>query len=143
MTFQEQRAIEILKSLVEISNSGFKTLALLNGGGVIAVLTHLGRSNPPREIATVYVVLSIGAFVFGLVFCAFAYFTSHGTQLALYNEAIQNLINPVQNLIEHHRTWLVWARALCILSILMFLAGSAVAVLGLIGGVYCSVGPVK
>ena len=140
MTFQEQRAVEIIKSLVEISNSGIKTLALLNGGGVIAVLTYLGRSNAPRELATLYVVLSISAFVLGLVFCAFAYFTSHGTQLALYNEAIQNLINPVHNLIEHHRTWLVWARLLCVLSILMFLVGSAAAVVGLVGGVNCSVG---
>ena len=49
LTFQEQRALEILKSLTEISVSGFRTLALLNGGGALAIVTYLGHANVPNK----------------------------------------------------------------------------------------------
>jgi hypothetical protein len=89
------------------------------------------------------VFISISAFIFGLVFCVLAYFTSHGTQLALYNEAILNINNPVESFIEKHRTWLAWARTFCILSVAAFLVGALVGVLGLVGGIHCSVGAGK
>ena len=130
MTFREQRAIEILKSLVEISVSGFRTLALLNGGGCIALVTYLSRDNPVLELTAVHAARSLVAYVLGLVFCMCAYFTSHGTQLALYDEAIHNLNDPARPVTESHRTWLTVARVLVILSTLAFLIGSGIAVYG-------------
>ena len=59
MNFQEQRALEILKSLVEISVSGFKTLALLNGGGAIALLTYLGREKPLHKFLYLMCLLRV------------------------------------------------------------------------------------
>ena len=133
LTFHEQRAIEILKSLVEISVSGFRTLALLNGGGAIALVSYLGHANPIRPLPPSYIIFALGGYIFGLLFCGCAYFTSHATQLHYYNETIQAMINP-QILITRHRAWLWWARAFVVLSLIAFFVGSAAAVLGFVGG---------
>ena len=69
----------------------------------------------------------------GLVFCGVAYFTAHGTQLALFNQAIQQLNNPQQPFPEAHRRWLTLARWSCLLSLAFFVGGSVFAVFGLIG----------
>ena len=134
MTFHEQRAIEILKSLVEISISGFRTLALLNGGGAIALVSYLGHANPIRPLPPRYVIFALGGYVFGLFLCGCAYITSHGTQLHLYNETVQYL-NNVQNIVERHRAWLLWARLFVGLSLIAFFIGSGAAVFGFVGGI--------
>ena len=136
MNFQEQQAIEILKSLAEISISGFRTLALLNGGGSVALVTYLAHADPARLLPPIYIVITLVGYVLGLVFCGLAYFTSHGTQLALYNETIQRLNNSAEVPLQRHRGWLAFARIFCILSLLAFLVGSSAAVIGFVGGIH-------
>jgi len=43
MTFDEERALKIFDSMIQISVSGFKLLALLNGGAAVALLAYLGN----------------------------------------------------------------------------------------------------
>lgn len=132
LTFQEQRALEIFKSLTEISVSGFRTLALLNGGGVLAIVTYLGHANLPKQLPSLCVVGAMICYVLGLVCCGVAYFTAHGTNLSLFNEAILALRQPGQPFPQPHRKWLRFARVAVALSIGLFLAGSLTAVAGLL-----------
>ena len=133
LTFYEQRALEILKSLTEISISGFRTLALLNGGGAIAIITYLGHANVPKQLPGLYIMIAMGCYVFGLFCCGVAYFTAHGTNLALFNEAIRALEQPGVPFPQPHIKWLIVARTAVILCLVLFLVGSLTAVAGLLG----------
>ncbi len=63
---------------------------------------------------------------------------AHGTQLALFNEAVDYMNNPRQPSSQTHHKWLNVARGSCILSLAFFLVGSCVAVVGFLGGLHFS-----
>lgn len=43
MSFNEEHALETYKSLITVSMEGLKTLLLINGGAVVAMLAFLGQ----------------------------------------------------------------------------------------------------
>src|SRR4030095_14550207 len=87
MGFRKEHAIETYRSLISISLAGLKTLMLINGGAVVALLTYLGPSPQGPNLAA-HVLWSLCAFVAGVVFCVAAFFGSYQTQFALYNESV-------------------------------------------------------
>lgn len=65
MGFSEQHAAETYRSLIAVSVEGFKTLLLINGGAVVAILAYLGQSANGSKVA-VHAAWPLGAFVVAL-----------------------------------------------------------------------------
>jgi hypothetical protein len=78
---------ETYRSLISISMEGLKTLLLINGGAIVALLAYLGQSPQGPRIAP-HVWLPLGSFVAGVGFSALAFVGSYATQFALYNESV-------------------------------------------------------
>jgi hypothetical protein len=87
MEFRKEHAIETYRSLISITLTGLKTLMLINGGAVVALLAYLGQS-PQGPALAPRVLWSLGSFVAGVVFCVCAFFGSYQTQFKLYNESV-------------------------------------------------------
>lgn len=87
MNFSEEHAVETYKSLISISVEGLKTLLLINGGAVIAILTYIGNSAQGKSLAS-HVWWPLGFFVAGVCLVAFAFLSSYATQFFLYNETV-------------------------------------------------------
>ena len=98
--FRKEHAIETYRSLISITLAGLKTLMLINGGAVVAILAYLGQSEQGPTLAP-RVLWSLGAFVLGVLFCVGAFFASYQTQFALYNESV----SPTTKSAGSHMKW--------------------------------------
>lgn len=85
--FNQERLTETYKSLITLSVEGFRYLALINGGAVVALLAYLGnvaKGGGP--------VPNLGApllwFLVGLVACGVAMAFAYLTQLRLLNDLL-------------------------------------------------------
>lgn len=126
MSFNETHAAETYKSLISISVEGLKSVLLLNGGSIVAILTYLGHASSGPQLA-VRIKCSLVWFVVGLVTVGFAFVTSYLTQLALYNESI----NPKSYKGTKHQCYLWVTLALVVLSLASFAFGAFSAVTAL------------
>ena len=52
MDLQKEHALETYRSLISISLAGLKTLLLVNGGAVVALLTYLEHSPQGASLAS-------------------------------------------------------------------------------------------
>jgi hypothetical protein len=77
--------METYRSLVSISVECFKSLLLINGGAVIAILAFLEQVSNGQELAK-SAWLPLGAFVAGTGLSVLAFIGSYATQFALYAE---------------------------------------------------------
>ena len=119
MDFRDQHAIETYRSLISISLAGLKTLMLINGGAVVALLAYLGQS-PQGPTLAPHVLWSLGAFVAGVFFCVCAFFGSYQTQFALYNESV----SPTTKSGPSHMKWQRITIAFVLLSCIAFIIGA-------------------
>lgn len=119
MAFNEEHAIETYRSLISVSMEGLKTLLLINGGAVVAVLAYLGQSPQGPRLAP-HVWWPLGLFVAGVVCCTFAFLGSYATQFALYNETVR----PASYKGPRHETFLCITVALVVLSVACFAGGA-------------------
>lgn len=72
--------------MISIATEGIKTLVLLNGGAIVALLGFLGQvANRKEQAPEAYCPLAL--FVLGLICACVCYFTSYLTQFTLFNEA--------------------------------------------------------
>ena len=85
MTFDEEHALETYKSLISVSMEGLKTLLLVNGGAVVAIVAFLGQSSLGPGLAP-HFWWPLGFFVAGVTSCTCAFIGSYFTQFSLYNE---------------------------------------------------------
>jgi hypothetical protein len=123
MGFRKEHAIETYRSLITIALAGLKTLMLINGGAVVALLAYLGQS-PQGPTLAPRVFSSLGAFVAGVFFCLCAFFGSYQTQFALYNEAV----SPATKAGGSHMRWQRITLAFVLLSCLAFATGAFLSV---------------
>lgn len=83
-----ERVTETYKSLITLSIEGFRYLALVNGGAVVALLAYLGKDgdtvNPVKFEHAFY------GFAFGLIACALSMFFAYKTQLKLFNALVEH-----------------------------------------------------
>jgi hypothetical protein len=124
-----EHAIETYKSLINISLAGLKLLALLNGGAAVALLTFVsniyGKNLPVPDI-----LWAMGCFLGGLAFCGVAFFFSYLTQFILYQEVMEEKLKTQRNRhIPCHR----FASIFSLLSLIAFIIGSLLAVIGFKG----------
>jgi hypothetical protein len=117
--FRKEHAIETYRSLISITLAGLKTLMLINGGAVVALLAYLGQS-PQGPTLAPRVLWSLGSFVAGVVFCVFAFLGSYQTQFALYNESL----SPARNSGFPHMKWQRITIGFVLLSCVAFIIGA-------------------
>jgi hypothetical protein len=116
---QKEHALETYRSLIAISLAGLKTLMLINGGAVVALLAYLGQSPQGPSLAP-HILWSLGAFVAGVVCCVCAFFGSYQTQFALFNEAV----SPATKSGLSHMAWQRITIAFVLLSCVAFAIGA-------------------
>ncbi len=129
MSFNETHAAETYKSLISISVEGLKSVLLLNGGSIIAILTYMGHSPSSPQLAA-RTKCSLVWFVAGLVTVGFAFVTSYLTQFALYNESV----HPENYKRLKHQRYLWVTVVLVVLSLASFALGAFSAVSALSAG---------
>ena len=117
--FRKEHAIETYRSLISITLAGLKSLMLINGGAVVALLAYLGQS-PQGPALAPRVLWSLGSFVAGVVFCVCAFFGSYQTQFALYNESV----SPAHKSAFSHMKWQRITIGFVLLSCVAFIIGA-------------------
>ncbi len=119
-----QKHIETYKSLISISVELYKALLLLNGGGLIALLTYIGSSHSARTMGAAF-SSSIYLFICGIALVPISFTLSYGVQLGIY----KRFLNPQHNGTRDRRidTQYFGAIILTVLSIACFVAGSMIA----------------
>jgi len=135
MAFNEEHAVETYKSLISLGTQSLKTLQLLNGGAIVALLAYVGRSPTVQEShATVArnTSLPILFFVLGLVAGTLAHFTTYFTQFALYQEGVHGALF----LRCRHTVWL-WATIILALGSLGLFSCGALSGVGALANVSC------
>lgn len=118
--FAHEHAIETFKSLVTLATEGLKTLVLINGGAVVALLAYLGQVHGDSDLGH-RVAWPMILFATGLVAAGTAFGTAYMTQLHLYQESVHDIQ-------EGHVRWLRVTILLAFLSIFSFVIGAALSV---------------
>ena len=113
---------ETYKSMMSYGSNAVKFVLLVNGGAVIALLTFLGNF-AKNNAAPIGMAWPMGCFLFGVVVGGFATITAYMTQLALYNEGIGKTLK------YDHTFWLYLSLILVVVGVLLFGAGSIMALL--------------
>ncbi|WP_395668964.1 hypothetical protein [Rhodoferax sp.] len=118
MSFKEEHALETYRSLISVSMEGLKSLLLVNGGAVVAVVAFLGQSSLGPELST-HFWWPLGFFIAGLTLCVLAFVGSYATQLALFNERLNHAYKGPRHMV------CAWATVLLVfLSIVTFAMGA-------------------
>jgi hypothetical protein len=123
MTFNDEHAIETYKSLISISVELLKSLLLLNGGAIVALLAYIGQAKNGAEVAA-NSKGSLTWFIVGLMCAGAAFVGSYLTQLALFNESVRP-----DTYKGSHKPWWWLSFAVAFLSLAAF-AGGAFAGIG-------------
>jgi len=118
---EEWHKTETYKSMIVISEEGFKYLALLNGGAAAGMLTTFDRLSGVMSMCGLKAAILL--FVLGLVVDGVAVFSSYFTQYVLFNEDYGRTREG------RHAVPLVLAIVCCFLSLAAFAAGAVTAVL--------------
>ena len=108
-----------LEQRTEIASQGMRGLFLINGGGAVALLAFLQSAWTTNPVLIPYVASGITSLTFGLVFAATVPFVRIAT--SLYYESGNN---------NRARCYSFWHRLLEKLSILAFMLGILVVVIG-------------
>ena len=112
-----EHAAENYKSMINISIEAMKSLLLVNGGAVIAILSYLSAIKEPN-LAT-NAKMPLGFFVTGVVLSVLTFVFSYLTQYALFNEEVRALEYKGQK----HQTYLKIAFVFLIICLLSFIGG--------------------
>ena len=123
MSFQEDHALETYRSMISISVEGFKTLLLINGGAIVAMLAYLGQSSKGTETAK-HMFYPLLFYIAGIVLTVLALMCSYATQFKLFNESV----NPRQNNNPQHMRFVYAAIFFVVLSLGSFVIGSFLSV---------------
>lgn len=77
-----KRHIETYKSMIHFSSEGYKALLLLNGGGILSLISVFGRHINNMNYS---LIIPLIFFIIGLIFISASYFFSYLVQLNIYN----------------------------------------------------------
>lgn len=124
-----QKHIETYRSLISISVELYKTLLLLNGGAIIALLTYIGSKQTPATMGAEF-NFSIYTFITGLFCVPIAFVFSYLVQMGIYNRFLRpNQRGKRDKLID---IYFYGAMFFTVISILCFGSGSVDAAYNLL-----------
>lgn len=81
--------------MLTISAEGIKSLLLINGGAIVALLSFLGSSDVGRSVVQVS-MLPLACYAVGMIFSVLTFITSYATQFFLFNEIVQQKTSNVK-----------------------------------------------
>ena len=87
LTTLQERVTETYKSLIALAVEGFRYLALINGGAIVALLTYLGSIEKSCDSAPNLQIALLG-FILGIVACGLAMLSAYVTQLRLFEALV-------------------------------------------------------
>jgi hypothetical protein len=128
MSFNTDHTIETYKSLISISVELLKSLLLLNGGAIVALLAYVGQAANGPDVAK-NAGCSLFSFIAGLILSGLAFIGAYLTQLSLYNESVHS-----DEYKGSHVPWLWSTFAVGVLSLVAFAVGAYSGVVALSGG---------
>jgi len=114
---ENDHTFETYKSMISISIEGIKSLVLLNGGAIIAMIGYLGQITNRAQQAS-KASCPLACFVFGLSLACLCFFGSYFTQFALFNES--NNRKPSQS----HMKFFIITSICAIASLIAFSVGA-------------------
>lgn len=133
-------ASDRLRFQQEFSVAGFKSLILINGGAVIALLTYAGNARDEIEAASLQ--WAFGGYVVGLIAAMLAYLTAYAGQALIMQHSASAALAEMGVTAADEKTqkqrvgranfWIRLGVALCVLSVAAFLGGSIAAMRSLI-----------
>ena len=118
MSHQEDHQLETYKSMISIALEAMKSVVLLNGGAVVALLAFLGQV-ASRGQHVPNAARPIGFFIFGLTVGCLTFFTSYFVQFSLLNESYGRESKPFR-----HMPWLWVTFCLGVSGIVSFAIGA-------------------
>jgi hypothetical protein len=137
--FYLEDATDRLRFQQEFSIEGFKTLILINGGAVIALLTYVGNAKDRGLLGSFE--WAFGGYVLGVVAAVLAYLAGYaGQALIMRHSSFAALaVMGVHDLDEEAQTgretranrYIAGGIGLCVLSLIGFVGGSIAALCGL------------
>ena len=116
--YETQKAIETYKSLINVSLELYKTLLLINGGGIIAILAYIG-TRPIKYVIGNDLRNAGIAFLVSLFFTVLAIGSSYYVQFMLHKNRSES-------------TYFIAAKTLTILSIAAMLTAFICGALGIL-----------
>ena len=123
MKFREDQAIETYKSMISISVEGLKSLLLINGGAIVAILAYMGQA-PQGRAAAAHMMGPLSFFVAGIFLCVLSFGGAYVTQFTLLEESVGDM-----RAAPPHHMRAVWLTAVfALLSVTCFATGSLVSV---------------
>jgi hypothetical protein len=123
MSFHDDHALETYKSMISVSTEGLKTLLLINGGAVVAMLAYLGQSSQGAAVAP-HAWGPLAFFIAGIFFCVLAFVGSYITQFVLFNEVTRQKPDS-----ESNHMGVLWTAVVFVaLSLICFAAGAFTSV---------------
>lgn len=139
INFYLEDATDRLRFQHDYSIAGFKTLILINGGAVIALLTYVGNVKDGLDATNLQ--WAFFGYIAGLAVAMAAYLTAylgqalimhHSSSVALSVMGAQEADRDVQERRESKaRMWIAISIGLCVSSLVAFVAGSIAAMCGL------------
>jgi len=121
----DEHVIETYRSMLNIGVEATKSMVLLNGGAIVALLAYLGQI-PDRADVAQQTRQPIAAFVVGLALGCFSFLFGYLTQHALFNES------EGRPLRVPHQVWQWLTVTLLVVSMVSFSIGAFMA-LGALG----------
>ncbi|MEZ5553815.1 MAG: hypothetical protein R3E82_23265 [Pseudomonadales bacterium] len=116
----EWHSEETYKGLIQLSQTGLKFGALVNGGASIALLALIGDV-VGRGVSVPSLKVPMVLFIVGIALSGFAHVTAYVTQLRLYNESA---LGAKESGLGHHVIWLWISLFLVVCSIVLFMIGA-------------------
>lgn len=116
---------ETYRSMIEFGRGMLRFLLIVNGGGILAILTFVGNLYTKAQCESVpNMVTPVVLFIIGIIFAGLATVTTYLVQFTLFNENMGRTESTWFN----HVGWLKITLALITASILVFSIGAFVAV---------------
>lgn len=116
-----ERVTETYKSLITLSVEGFRYIALINGGAIVALLAYLGKDGNANN--ALKFEHAFYGFACGLVALALSMFFAYKTQFELFNALVKH-----RRFLQTHKCVMKLGLFFYMLSVLGFVYGAYSAI---------------
>lgn len=122
----EEKRTETYKSLISVSLELYKTLLLINGGGIVSILAYIG-TRPEKYQPGYMTIISAAFFIIGLISVVFAIIFSYLVQFYIHSEISLNNKDSKEN----QNKYFFMAKKCIIVSIISMIIGFISGMIGI------------